>query len=49
MTGYLLEEAFLGMTERLRRSLAGTVQTISAAVVVKDPYASGHQKRRGLL
>jgi PAS domain S-box-containing protein len=40
-----MEGALLKTTERLRRSLAGTVQAISAAVEVKDPYTSGHQKR----
>jgi PAS domain S-box-containing protein len=39
------EQSLLKTTERLRRSLAGTVQAISAAVEVKDPYTSGHQKR----
>lgn len=31
--------------ERLRRSLWGTVQAISTAVEVKDPYTAGHQRR----
>jgi PAS domain S-box-containing protein/putative nucleotidyltransferase with HDIG domain len=39
------EEMLLNTTERLRRSLAGTVQAISMAVEIKDPYTSGHQKR----
>ncbi len=38
-------EMLLQTTERLRRSLAGTVQAISMAVEVKDPYTSGHQRR----
>jgi PAS domain S-box-containing protein len=39
------EEALLKTTERLRRSLAGTVQAISIAVEAKDPYTAGHQRR----
>lgn len=39
------EAALLDTAERLRRSLAGTVQVISVAVEIKDPYTSGHQKR----
>jgi PAS domain S-box-containing protein len=39
------EELLIDTMERLRRSLAGTVQVISLAVETKDPYTSGHQKR----
>jgi PAS domain S-box-containing protein len=39
------EEALLNTTERLRRSLAGTVQAISMAVETRDPYTAGHQRR----
>jgi PAS domain S-box-containing protein len=39
------DEALLNTMDRLRRSLAGTVQAIAMAVEVKDPYTSGHQKR----
>jgi putative nucleotidyltransferase with HDIG domain len=35
----------LNTTERLRRSLAGTVQAITVAVETRDPYTAGHQKR----
>ena len=31
--------------ERLRRALGGTVQAISMAVEMKDPYTAGHQRR----
>ena len=39
------EGALLKITERLRRSLAGTVHTISMAAEARDPYTAGHQKR----
>jgi PAS domain S-box-containing protein/putative nucleotidyltransferase with HDIG domain len=39
------EEMLLNTTERLRRSLAGTVQAITMAVETRDPYTAGHQKR----
>ena len=39
------ELKLLDVTERLRRALAGTVQAISMAVEVKDPYTAGHQRR----
>lgn len=35
--------------EKLRRSLDGTLQAISRAVELKDPYTAGHQKRVSVL
>lgn len=40
-----MEEERLQSMARLRKSLGGTVQAISMAVEIKDPYTSGHQKR----
>lgn len=31
--------------ERLRRTLAGTIQAISATIEMRDPYTAGHQRR----
>jgi PAS domain S-box-containing protein len=39
------EEMLLKTAERLRRSLAGTVQAMSMAVEARDPYTAGHQRR----
>lgn len=43
------EEALVHTTEQLRRSLSFTVQAISTAVEVKDPYTAGHQRRTAFL
>jgi PAS domain S-box-containing protein/putative nucleotidyltransferase with HDIG domain len=32
-------------TEKLRKSLAGTIQAMSLTVETRDPYTAGHQKR----
>lgn len=37
-------EAWKAM-ERLRRALEGSIQAISAAVEIRDPYTAGHQRR----
>ena len=39
------EEALLDTSEKLRRSLGGTVQAISTVVEARDPYTAGHQRR----
>lgn len=39
------EEALLDTTERLKESLAGTVQVISTVAEARDPYTAGHQRR----
>jgi len=39
------EEALLDTTERLSKSLDGTVQAISMVVEARDPYTAGHQRR----
>lgn len=39
------EEALLDATERLKESLAGTVQIISTVAEARDPYTAGHQRR----
>jgi len=44
-----MEEERLQSMARLRKSLGGTVQAISMAVEIKDPYTSGHQIRVGNL
>ena len=41
----LAEQMAFKSMERLRRSLAGTVQAISMAVETRDPYTAGHQRR----
>ncbi|MCE5263592.1 MAG: PAS domain S-box protein, partial [Deltaproteobacteria bacterium] len=41
----LAEQMAFKSMERLRRSLAGTVQAISMAVEARDPYTAGHQRR----
>ncbi|MBC7363719.1 MAG: HD domain-containing protein [Candidatus Aminicenantes bacterium] len=35
--------------ERIRRTLAGTIQAISATIEMRDPYTAGHQHRVALL
>jgi PAS domain S-box-containing protein/putative nucleotidyltransferase with HDIG domain len=35
--------------ERLRRTLAGTIQAISTTIEMRDPYTAGHQRRVALL
>jgi len=39
------EEVLLDATERLSKSLDGTVQAVSMVVEARDPYTAGHQKR----
>ncbi|MCX8023278.1 MAG: PAS domain S-box protein [Syntrophorhabdaceae bacterium] len=41
----MAEESIREYTEKLRKNLIGTIQTISMIVEVRDPYTSGHQKR----
>jgi HD-GYP domain-containing protein (c-di-GMP phosphodiesterase class II) len=33
------------LTEKLRKTLGGTIQVISRAVEMRDPYTAGHQRR----
>jgi len=35
--------------ERVRRTLAGTIQAISTTIEMRDPYTGGHQRRVALL
>ena len=39
------EDALLESVERLKNAMEGIIDTISAAVEVRDPYTSGHQRR----
>jgi PAS domain S-box-containing protein len=39
------EEKLKQTTEKLRKSLIGTIQAISLTVETKDPYTAGHQRR----
>ena len=39
------EEELKRTLEKLRKSLAGTVQVVSTTVETRDPYTAGHQKR----
>ncbi len=43
------KEELTETAEKLRRSLDGTLQAISRAVELKDPYTAGHQKRVSVL
>jgi len=39
------EESLKQTLEKLRKSLAGTIQAVSLTVETKDPYTAGHQRR----
>jgi PAS domain S-box-containing protein/putative nucleotidyltransferase with HDIG domain len=41
----LAEEELKQALEKLRKTLAGTIQAISLTVETRDPYTAGHQKR----
>ncbi|MCX5803855.1 MAG: PAS domain S-box protein [Proteobacteria bacterium] len=41
----LAEEELKQTLEKLRKTLAGTIQAMSLIVETRDPYTSGHQKR----
>ena len=41
----MAEEQLIQTTEKLRKSLAGTIQAISSMVETRDPYTAGHQRR----
>ena len=41
----LAEEELKQTTEKLRKTLMGTIQALSLTVEARDPYTSGHQKR----
>lgn len=41
----MAEEALIQTMDKLRKSLMGTIQTISTMVEVRDPYTAGHQRR----
>jgi len=41
----LAEESLKQTLEKLRKSLAGTIQAMSLTVETRDPYTAGHQKR----
>jgi HD-GYP domain-containing protein (c-di-GMP phosphodiesterase class II) len=41
----LAEEELKATLEKLRRSLAGTIQAMSLTVETRDPYTAGHQRR----
>ena len=41
----LAEEELRKTTEKLRATLGGTINALSLAVEMRDPYTSGHQKR----
>ncbi|MCX5804794.1 MAG: HD domain-containing protein [Proteobacteria bacterium] len=41
----LAEDSFKQNTDRLRRTLASTINIISLAVEIRDPYTAGHQRR----
>jgi PAS domain S-box-containing protein len=40
-----VEESLRQTLEKLRKSLAGTIQAMSLTVETKDPYTAGHQRR----
>jgi PAS domain S-box-containing protein/putative nucleotidyltransferase with HDIG domain len=39
------EEELAGTAEKLRKSLAGTLQAMAHTVEIRDPYTAGHEKR----
>jgi PAS domain S-box-containing protein/putative nucleotidyltransferase with HDIG domain len=39
------EEELKQTTEKLRKSLAGTIQALSSTVETRDPYTAGHQRK----
>jgi PAS domain S-box-containing protein/putative nucleotidyltransferase with HDIG domain len=39
------EEELIVTTEKLRKSLAGTIRALSVTVETRDPYTAGHQKK----
>lgn len=41
----IAEEELRVTTEKLRRSLAGTIHALSVTVEARDPYTAGHQKK----
>jgi PAS domain S-box-containing protein len=41
----LAEEELQHTMEKLRKSLAGTIQVVSTTVETRDPYTAGHQRR----
>jgi PAS domain S-box-containing protein/putative nucleotidyltransferase with HDIG domain len=41
----LAEEELQNTMEKLRKSLAGTIQIVSMTVETRDPYTAGHQRR----
>ena len=45
----LAEEELKHTLEKLRKSLAGTIQAISLTVEIRDPYTAGHQKKVSIL
>jgi HD-GYP domain-containing protein (c-di-GMP phosphodiesterase class II) len=38
-------QGYQALTEKLRKTLGGTIQVISRAVEMRDPYTAGHQRR----
>ena len=38
------EEALAASYEKLRRTLAGTIQALASTVEIRDPYTAGHQR-----
>lgn len=44
-----IEEALSGALARLHRALEGTVQTLSRAIELRDPYTAGHERRVAIL
>jgi PAS domain S-box-containing protein len=43
------EEELAETTEKLRKSLAGTLQAMAHTVEIRDPYTAGHEKRGSAL
>jgi PAS domain S-box-containing protein/putative nucleotidyltransferase with HDIG domain len=41
----LAEESLRQTLEKLRKSLAGTIQALSSTVETRDPYTAGHQRK----
>ncbi|MCX5816513.1 MAG: PAS domain S-box protein [Proteobacteria bacterium] len=41
----LAEEELQQTTEKLRKSLSGTIQALSSTVETRDPYTAGHQRK----
>jgi putative nucleotidyltransferase with HDIG domain len=41
----LAEEELQQTTEKLRKSLIGTIQALSSTVETRDPYTAGHQRK----